>query len=305
MTAAAGGYPLGHLPGIPLGTTFDSRQEAYERGVHRKNQDGIVGTAERGAESIVVSGGYEDVDEGSVIFYTGHGGREGQRQVRDQTFDDPGNAALVTSMERQTPVRVIRGSGNLRHSDYGPDTGYRYDGIFRVDDYGYAVGRDGFRICQFHMVAYGGVDSFVDPGPFSLSSVMHHPAPGVLRPQRRAAIVQRMIRSTKVAANVKKIHDHRCQICRERLMIGVSGYSEGAHIQALGGLHEGPDFEENVLCLCPNCHVLFDAGAIIIQDDFSITRNGKPVEPLHREPGHEVDVKYIAYHRNLHTKPRK
>ncbi len=88
-------------------------------------------------------------------------------------------------------------------------------------------------------------------------------------------------------------------------MIGVSGYSEGAHIQALGGLHEGPDFEENVLCLCPNCHVLFDAGAIIIQDDFSITRNGKPVEPLHREPGHEVDVKYIAYHRNLHTKPRK
>lgn len=41
----------------------------------------------------------------------------------------------------------------------------------------------------------------------------------------------------------------------------VAPYAEAAHIRALGSPHNGPDVIENVLCLCPNHHVLFDNGA--------------------------------------------
>ena len=46
---------------------------------------GISGTAKDGADSIVLSGGYEDdVDYGDEIVYTGHGGRHpsnGQQMI--------------------------------------------------------------------------------------------------------------------------------------------------------------------------------------------------------------------------------
>ncbi|MEU7730664.1 HNH endonuclease signature motif containing protein [Streptomyces sp. NPDC040724] len=37
-------------------------------------------------------------------------------------------------------------------------------------------------------------------------------------------------------------------------------YSEATHIRARED--NGPDIVENLLCLCPTCHVLFDAGAL-------------------------------------------
>lgn len=50
-------------------------------------QAGISGSGEEGADSVVVSGGYEDdEDYGDVIVYTGHGGndptREGRLRIR-------------------------------------------------------------------------------------------------------------------------------------------------------------------------------------------------------------------------------
>ncbi|MEU6215105.1 HNH endonuclease [Streptomyces sp. NPDC047023] len=32
----------------------------------------------------------------------------------------------------------------------------------------------------------------------------------------------------------------------------------------------GPDIVENLLCLCPTCHVLFDTGARVLTDDLTI-----------------------------------
>ena len=51
---------------------------------------GISGTATEGADSIVVSGGYEDdEDHGDEIIYTGAGGNDPRtkKQIADQTLD--------------------------------------------------------------------------------------------------------------------------------------------------------------------------------------------------------------------------
>lgn len=110
-----------------------------------------------------------------------------------------------------------------------------------------------------------------------------------------------MIRSTEVADYVKRIHDHTCQACGTRLTAGTRGYSEGAHIRAVGRPHSGPDVPNNVLCLCPNCHVLFDSGSLIIADDLSISINGVSSGNLHTHPDHLINLDHLAYHRAIHS----
>ena len=68
---------FGEIEGHTEGTVFDSREALNKAGVHRPTMAGISGTAEEGADSIVLSGGYEDdLDYGDEIVYTGHGGRD-------------------------------------------------------------------------------------------------------------------------------------------------------------------------------------------------------------------------------------
>jgi putative restriction endonuclease len=80
------GPVLGHVSGYPVDSRFDSRAELSEAGLHRHRQAGISGSASEGADSIVLSGGYEDdQDFGDTIVYTGHGGRDQEtgRQIAD------------------------------------------------------------------------------------------------------------------------------------------------------------------------------------------------------------------------------
>ncbi|MFD9962615.1 YDG/SRA domain-containing protein [Amycolatopsis sp. NPDC058986] len=295
----------GELPNVPPGTVFSSRKAAAASGVHRALIAGIVGTRALGAESIVASGGYEDdVDYGTVIIYTGHGGQDASgKQVKDQTFDSSGNAALQTSMIKGAAVRVIRGSDP--DSPHAPDEGYRYDGLFRVEDAVREKGRRGYLVCRFRMVAVASaVDMIIAPEEALVSGEEQHPAPptGNETPGRRSTTAQRIVRSTSVADYVKNLYDHTCQMCGVRLTVGDRGYSEGAHIQALGGLHRGPDSAANVLCLCPNCHVLFDYGALIVQENHAIVRNGKPDgTTLHIHPSHAIGEQYLAHHREAHS----
>lgn len=72
-------------------------------------------------------------------------------------------------------------------------------------------------------------------------------------------------------------------------------YSEAAHIRPLGAPHNGPDTEDNILCLCPNHHVLFDNGAISIADDLSLT--GDDTSKLTVYENHLINHHYLAYHR--------
>jgi putative restriction endonuclease len=71
------------IASVAEGTLFADRRALHDAGVHRPLQAGISGSATDGADSIVVSGGYEDDEAyGDVIDYTGHGGnipRHGDR----------------------------------------------------------------------------------------------------------------------------------------------------------------------------------------------------------------------------------
>ena len=202
---------------------------------------GISGTAAQGADSIVLNGGYEDdEDHGTVVIYTGHGGNDPQTksQIADQEFVQ-GNAGLAVSADQGLPVRVVRGpKGDPAHS---PSSGYRYDGIYRVDDWWSEIGISGYRIFRFRLI------KDADPGPTN-------PAPGPAPDgddESRYVTTQRVVRNTAVTQWVKELHEFTCQVCGIRLATPSGPYAEGAHIRPRGKPHSGPDVPGNVLVPVP------------------------------------------------------
>ncbi|MFE5682579.1 YDG/SRA domain-containing protein [Streptomyces sp. NPDC056512] len=295
---------IGEVPNTEVGQEFVSRRLAHEAGVHRPLQAGICGTKVSAAESIVVSGGYkDDEDYGDVIIYTGHGGRDSSgNQVSDQSLDDSGNAALVTSYLEGLPVRVLRGAHS--GSPWAPTRGYRYDGLFRVTNYGRKLGIDGFLIWQFRMEAYDGTplpeptqQETLPAARGSVDTGSGQSPSGNESPERVTTTVQRIVRNSAVKRQVKTWHDNRCQICHMRIEVPGGSYSEGAHIQALGSPHNGPDTTSNVLCLCPNCHVMLDAGAIVISNDLTVILGGVEQGALSTHPRHVIDMDCVRQHR--------
>lgn len=100
--------------------------------------------------------------------------------------------------------------------------------------------------------------------------------------------IQRIIRNTSLSAQIKEFHNNRCQICRTEIKIGVDIlYSEGHHIKPLGNPHNGPDSSDNILVVCPNCHIKCDYN-IISLDIKSLETKGR-----------KLNQDYIDYHNNL------
>jgi len=253
---------FGHVPGYPEGSLFENRAELSKSRVHVPIQAGIAGSRTEGAESIVLSGGYEDdVDNGDTIVYTGHGGRDPStgQQIRDQPFSR-GNRALAFSKQNGIPVRVIRGFGH--DSPYSPNSGYSYDGLYAVEDYWHEVGKSGFEVWRFRLVK---IPQMTVPGQIIAEKSADYSVP-----DRRNVRVSRIIRDTAQARAVKALYKSRCQMCGTRLQCPAGPYAEAAHIRPLGAPHNGSDTRNNILCLCPNHHVLFDNGAISIAEDLSL-----------------------------------
>ncbi len=121
-------------------------------------------------------------------------------------------------------------------------------------------------------------------------------------PERRPTTVMRIVRYSALSLLIKTLHDHTCQICGVRLLLPNGPYAEGAHIRPLGSPHDGHDVAGNLLCLCPNDHVLFDRGAITIKDDLTVINQltGEPRGTLRTVPGHDIDPQHLAYHRGLY-----
>ncbi len=143
---------FGDLPGYPEGSCFGTRLELSQTGLHRPLVAGISGSGRIGANSVVLAGGYEDTEDfGDAILYTGHGGRDPEtgRQVAHQTLTR-GNLALACNKFYGLPVRVIRGA--RQRSPYAPEAGYRYDGLYSVDEYWREVGKAGWYIWRFRLV---------------------------------------------------------------------------------------------------------------------------------------------------------
>lgn len=291
---------FGHLEGVHEGDVFRSHAELYAAGVHRFSGQGISGTEETGVDSIVLSGGYvDDLDQGEEIIYTGRGGRDRHtgNQVADQTMEDSGNAGLVVSRALGKPVRVVEGLGVKGAKRRRATKGYRYRGLYRVDDHWVTVGQEGFLVCQFRLLKLAS-------GEVPIPQALLPPAEGdteLEREARRYLYQQRLVRDTRAAMRVKEMYSDSCQMCRKRIVVSPHGaaYSEAAHIQAVGKPHNGPDILENLLCLCPTCHVRFDRGALQITDGYEVFDGleFEVIDSLERLKEHRIQLTFVRQHR--------
>ena len=131
-----------------VGSVYENRMQLSKAAIHTPFQAGIWGSQYEGAYSIVLSGGYEDdYDKLTEIKYTGQGGRNSKgKMFKDQELIR-GNKALTLNIQKKIPVRVIRGYQIF----YGPQIGYRYDGLYSVEEYEYIEGFSGFKVFKFYL----------------------------------------------------------------------------------------------------------------------------------------------------------
>ncbi|MEV5984816.1 HNH endonuclease [Streptomyces sp. NPDC052051] len=120
---------------------------------------------------------------------------------------------------------------------------------------------------------------------------------------RRDATRSVIVRDEALARKVKELEGDQCQICGTTLRYLNRPYSQAAHIRGLGSPHHGPDELQNLLCLCANCHVLFDGLEIYVDSDGLVrgTSGSRDPRPLRRDPRHPIDEAHLSYHRNLCT----
>lgn len=279
---------FGTPDGVKVGDLFIDRDEVRAAQLHLPRVAGISGTKSEGADSIVLSGGYDDRDYGDFIIYTGHGGRK--RNSRTQTFDQStdswGNAGLITSYTLGLPVRVIRGAH--KGNPYAPPSGYQYAGLFLVTHWWLDIGTTGFKVVKFRL------------DRISEQAELVTRAPATSDPAFAKAIVSRRIRDTQLTREVKALYDYQCQVCASAIPgFGQRRYAEGAHVRPLGRPHLGADALSNILCLCPNHHAQLDIGGMVILDDLTVARSADldPFAELTFRRDHRLELENAQYHR--------
>lgn len=283
---------FGEIPNISEGHWFAGRREMMPTSFHRNWGAGIDGNAKEGVSAIVLSGGYEDdEDTGEEIIYTGAGGNDPKtgKQVEHQSWENRGNAGLLKSHNEGLPVRVIRGATHL--SDYSPKKGYTYAGLYSVVDSWEEVGKSGFKVCRFKLVYIG--DNPIRKTPEEVELNISHE-----KTKKKEGVVIRIIRDTEMAHEIKKLYDFKCQVCQIELPTKSGSYAEGAHIKPLGKPHHGHDSSDNLLCLCPNHHVMFDKGSFSIKDNLELI--GAVSGRLVLKPSHKLNKENLKYHRTSH-----
>jgi len=284
---------FGEIPGISEGTAFKGRKEMMPTSFHRNWGAGIDGNGKEGTSAIVLSGGYEDdFDQGDEIVYTGAGGNDPntRRQVEDQSWENRGNAGLLASMNQGLPVRVIR--GNTHKSKFSPKTGYLYGGLYSVVEAWEETGKSGFKICRFRLI-YSGLNP-----KFRLPEDTETMGGGDKPTKRREETILRIIRDTKTARKIKELYNHECQVCGFTIEGKNGGYAEGAHVKGLGKPHNGSDSSDNIICLCPNHHVMFDKGLFAIDKDLNLI--GQLSGILIIKAKHKLNLSNLEYHRQSH-----
>jgi putative restriction endonuclease len=296
---------FGPVPGIAPGHEFANRLELWSAGVHRQTQAGISARQGEGAESIVLSGGYEDDEDlGTVIIYTGRGGRSAEttQQVADQTLTGA-NRELARNIVLGLPVRVTRKVTEAGRSFY------RYAGLYRIVRHWAEAGKSGHRVWRFRLEALAELPETPAPAApvgtqatlFATNSEAQEPTAAYGPAPRRETTTLRLVRDTAVTRQVKALHDYRCQVCGVRLSSAAGPYAEAAHIRPLGAPHHGPDVLANVLCLCPNHHVLFDLGSFAVADGGQLL--GLPGQLIQQQK-HCIEPTFLAYHRAHFYEPQ-
>jgi hypothetical protein len=71
--------------------------------------------------------------------------------------------------------------------------------------------------------------------------------------------IYRILRDTALSREVKIAQEFKCQLCAQTIQLGDgSFYAEAHHVKPLGKPYNGPDTKNNIICVCPTCHVLLD-----------------------------------------------
>jgi SAD/SRA domain len=98
---------------------------------------------------VVSNGGYASVDKdlGDTIIYSAPGAFETKSKTPEK--DTRGAKCLLMSHETKLPIRVIRGQSNWYHA---PSVGYRYDGLYQVEEKGEGKNNDGGVYVWFKLV---------------------------------------------------------------------------------------------------------------------------------------------------------
>jgi putative restriction endonuclease len=282
-------YTFGDINGVGEGDHFPDRKALRSAGVHLALQGGIDGNPRDGSPSIVLNGGFvDDEDLGDVIIYTGHGGNNPNngRQIADQTWDATGNKALLVSEMKGLPVRVTR--GHRHKSPYSPSSGYTYGGLYRITDHFEQKGKDGFTICRYKLEK---VSVLIPNEEIENNRISE----GTEESRRVSTTTLRIVRDTKLSKEIKELYDYTCQVCGTRISVRGVPYAEGAHIRPLGKPHNGKDHPGNLLCLCPNHHVMLDKGIFSINADLTLIGLGGRLS-LHKE--HKLAYDNLDYHRS-------
>jgi putative restriction endonuclease len=280
-------YKFGDIAGVKEGDIFPDRPALRAAEVHLQTQAGIDGNSRQGVSSIILNGGYiDDFDSGDEIVYTGHGGNKDGKQVADQSWDSSGNKGLIISELHGNPVRVTRG---FKHkSPFSPTKGYQYSGLYMVTEHFEEIGKHGYLICRYRLEK---IEPRIIAAPNAYISL---PA-GTLVTSRVKLNVLRIIRDTVLCRQIKELYKYECQVCGITIKVKGVFYAEAAHIKPLGKPHDGPDQPDNLLCLCPNHHVMFDKGVFSINDDFSLKGI---VGKLNFHPNHTISLENLKYHRD-------
>lgn len=101
--------------------------------------------------------------------------------------------------------------------------------------------------------------------------------------------IEIILRKKNLVEKIKQLYNKTCQLCGTRIVIGENKYySEVHHIIPLGKPHNGLDVIENMMCVCPNCHIELDFKAIPLS---------KNILKLNR---HSISSKSIEYHNSLY-----
>jgi hypothetical protein len=119
--------------------------------------------------------------------------------------------------------------------------------------------------------------------------------------------IQQQVRNVGLSASLKALYDSQCMFCEHRICVSMSPdkyYTEAAHIIPIGQPHNGPDRPENMLVLCPNCHVEFDFKMLTISflsDSEFIIRSKQPDHPLDGKTvktrmGHNLGKEFCVWH---------
>jgi putative restriction endonuclease len=280
-------YIFGDINGVFEGDNFPDRIALREAKIHLVTVAGIDGNRNVGASSIVLNGGYkDDFDIGDEIIYTGHGGNDtnSKRQIADQSWEAIGNKALLVSEIHGLPIRVTRGAKHK--SKHSPQTGYQYGGLYTIVDHFQEIGQDGFLICRYRLKK-NSTNLHEDENPSSLLT-------NAKETKRSYVTILRIIRDTRISREIKDLYNYTCQVCGIMISLRDIKYAEAAHIKPLGQPHGGQDTKDNVICLCPNHHVMFDKGMFTIDSKLNLIG----IDGYSKlSSKHQIDLSNLKYHR--------